>query len=99
MLAGAIIGTVMAFSAYRMTFAAIWDWRFNHIPLNRNAPFMYGVGDSELHGATFTRKAGWGWDNGSGQGYGNGHSARPGHGVTGVNNGHHGNGVRGDNIV
>lgn len=101
LLAGAIIGTVMAFSAYRMTFAAIWDWRFNHIPLNRSAPFMYGVGESELHGATFTRKAGWGWDNGTGHGFGSGVTGR--HGVTGVN-GHHnngvaGNGVRGDHIV
>ncbi|KAK4154220.1 phosphatidic acid phosphatase type 2/haloperoxidase [Chaetomidium leptoderma] len=57
-LAGAVIGTVMAFSAYRMTYAAVWDWRWNHIPLNRGAPFVFG--EPELAGATFTRRAGWG---------------------------------------
>lgn len=61
LLAGAIIGTIMAFSAYRMTFAAIWDWRYNHIPLNRSAPFTPG-GNMELYDATFTRQAGWGGD-------------------------------------
>lgn len=55
--AGAVIGTVMAFSAYRMTYAAIWDWRFNHMPLNRGVPFTYD--DAELKDAVFTKKAGW----------------------------------------
>lgn len=59
-IAGAIIGTVMAFSAYRMTYAAIWDWRFNHIPLNRGAPFSYGGSGIELGDALWTRKVGWG---------------------------------------
>jgi len=59
-VAGAVIGSVMAFSAYRMTYAAIWDWRYNHIPLNRNAPFPYLPESGELVGAVFTRKAGWG---------------------------------------
>ncbi|KAH6677193.1 putative lipid phosphate phosphatase 1 [Halenospora varia] len=58
-LAGAIIGTIMAFSAYRMVYASIWDWRTNHIPLNRAAPFTGGRG-AELEHATFTRKVGWG---------------------------------------
>ncbi|TVY89702.1 putative lipid phosphate phosphatase 3-like protein [Lachnellula willkommii] len=57
-LAGAIIGTVMAFSAYRMVYASIWDWRTNHIPLNRAGPFN-GAG-TELKNAVFTRQAGWG---------------------------------------
>lgn len=57
-IAGAIIGTVMAFSAYRMTYAAIWDWRINHIPLNRGVPF--DAGNSELGGAVFTHRVGWG---------------------------------------
>ncbi|KAH6620908.1 phosphatidic acid phosphatase type 2/haloperoxidase [Chaetomium sp. MPI-SDFR-AT-0129] len=57
-LAGALIGTAMAFSAYRMTYAAVWDWRWNHIPLNRGAPFAFG--GPELANATFTRRAGWG---------------------------------------
>jgi membrane-associated phospholipid phosphatase len=58
-LAGGIIGTVMAFSAYRMTYASVWDWRYNHIPLNRTVPFDFMAGH-ELSGATFTRRAGWG---------------------------------------
>ncbi|KAH7308605.1 phosphatidic acid phosphatase type 2/haloperoxidase [Stachybotrys elegans] len=58
--AGAIIGTVMAFSSYRMTYAAIWDWRFNHIPLHRGIAFNYAVGEGDLYDAVFTRKAGWG---------------------------------------
>ncbi|KAF9942835.1 hypothetical protein BGZ75_001324 [Mortierella antarctica] len=59
-VAGAVIGSVMAFSSYRMTYAAIWDWRYNHIPLNRNAPFPYVQDSGELADAVFTRKAGWG---------------------------------------
>ncbi|OTB05357.1 hypothetical protein M426DRAFT_29770, partial [Hypoxylon sp. CI-4A] len=39
-LAGAIIGIMFAFSAYRMTYASIWDWRVNHIPLNRGTSFI-----------------------------------------------------------
>ncbi|KAH6658684.1 phosphatidic acid phosphatase type 2/haloperoxidase [Truncatella angustata] len=69
-VAGAIIGTMMAFSAYRMTYAAIWDWRYNHIPLNRSAPFSYGGSGVELGDALWTRKVGWG--NG-GHGFHNGH--------------------------
>jgi diacylglycerol diphosphate phosphatase/phosphatidate phosphatase len=57
--AGATIGTIMAFSSYRMVYASIWDWRFNHIPLNRGAAFSF-TGDSELANAMWTRKAGWG---------------------------------------
>jgi len=56
-LAGTIIGTVMAFSAYRMVYGSIWDWRTNHIPLNRAVPFP-GAG-AELEHATFTLKVGW----------------------------------------
>lgn len=62
-LAGAVIGTMMAFSAYRMTYAAIWDWRYNHIPLNRGAPFEFGR--PELANATFTRRVGWGTHTGT----------------------------------
>ncbi|WAO95719.1 AcidPPc domain-containing protein [Fusarium falciforme] len=68
--AGAVIGTVMAFSAYRMTYAAIWDWRYNHIPLNRGAPFMYADGRAELIDAVFTHRAGWGTHGGSAVGHG-----------------------------
>ena len=61
--AGAVIGTVMAFSAYRMVYASVWDFRFNHIPLTRHTPFSYGAGAAGAGGfesAVFTRKAGWG---------------------------------------
>ncbi|KAI1323725.1 acid phosphatase/Vanadium-dependent haloperoxidase [Xylariaceae sp. FL0255] len=68
-IAGALIGTTMAFSAYRMLYASIWDWRFNHIPLNRYQPFAYSMGDVELADALFTRKAGWG-SGGGGMGAG-----------------------------
>lgn len=67
-LAGAAIGTMMAFSSYRMVYASIWDFRFNHIPLLRHAPFVYGAGPSTsdgFHDAIFTRKAGWGTHEGS----------------------------------
>lgn len=80
-LAGAIIGTMMAFSAYRMTYAAIWDWRINHIPLNRGTPFDFG--NPELMNATFTRKVGWG---GAAGGYGgNGGNGAYSNGVSGTN--------------
>ncbi|KAK3325004.1 phosphatidic acid phosphatase type 2/haloperoxidase [Apodospora peruviana] len=106
-LAGAVIGTMMAFSAYRMTYAAIWDWRYNHIPLNRSSPMMFGGGEGmELGGATFTRRVGWG-SSGAGfpftkehgffEGGSNGHH----HGAAGFNGSRKpvGSGVRGDNIV
>lgn len=62
-LAGAIIGTVMAFSAYRMVYASVWDFRFNHIPLSRHVPFAYSKVSSAYDGfnnALWTRKVGWG---------------------------------------
>lgn len=64
-LAGAIIGSVMATSAYRMVYASVWDFRFNHIPLTRHTPFSYGAGQAGAGGfetAVFTRKAGWGYE-------------------------------------
>ncbi|KAK5945508.1 hypothetical protein PMZ80_002713 [Knufia obscura] len=64
-LAGAIIGSVMAISAYRMVYASVWDFRFNHIPLTRHTPFSYGAGAAGAGGfetAVFTRKAGWGYE-------------------------------------
>ncbi|KAK0113828.1 hypothetical protein ONS95_014075 [Cadophora gregata] len=86
-LAGAIIGTVMAFSSYRMVYASIWDWRTNHIPLNRAVAFPGSGGEVDLEHAVFTRKVGWGIA-GSDMG-GHGHIGSS-HGV-GVS-GHHGNG-------
>ncbi|KAL5323217.1 hypothetical protein ACEPPN_007750 [Leptodophora sp. 'Broadleaf-Isolate-01'] len=89
-VAGAIIGTVMAFSSYRMVYASIWDWRTNHIPLNRAVAFPgSGAGSSaDLEHAVFTRKAGWGVAYGGRGDVGaveNGH----GHGLVGA----HGNGA------
>lgn len=69
---GALIGTVMAFSSYRMTYAAIWDWRFNHIPLHRGVPFDFA--NPELSNATFTRRVGWGGAAAGGYGDKNGFS-------------------------
>ncbi|KAJ4309427.1 hypothetical protein N0V94_008934 [Neodidymelliopsis sp. IMI 364377] len=66
--AGAVIGTFMAFSSYRMVYASVWDFRFNHIPVLRHAPFVYGAGPSSFdgfHDAVWTRKAGWGSHDGS----------------------------------
>ncbi|KAF2136330.1 uncharacterized protein K452DRAFT_362590 [Aplosporella prunicola CBS 121167] len=64
-VAGAVIGTLMAFTAYRMVYASVWDFRFNHVPLVRHAPFTYGGGEAAapfmgFHDAMWTRKAGWG---------------------------------------
>ncbi|KAL7933964.1 phosphatidic acid phosphatase type 2/haloperoxidase [Trichoderma chlorosporum] len=95
-VAGGIIGTVMAFSAYRMLYASIWDWRFNHIPLNRGVAFPYAAGNGDLFDATFTRRVGWGTEsfagghtmNGAGAGVGNGVTNGHGkHGAYGYNNG------------
>lgn len=64
-LAGAIIGSVFAISAYRMVYASVWDFRFNHIPLTRHTPFSYGAGPAGAGGfesTVFTRKAGWGFE-------------------------------------
>ena len=40
-LAGAVIGTSTALVAFRQTFASIWDFRFNHIPLPRTTSFFH----------------------------------------------------------
>ena len=40
-VAGALIGTMMAFISYRMVYASIWNFRFNHIPLLRDVHFEY----------------------------------------------------------
>ncbi|KAI0403495.1 PAP2 superfamily-domain-containing protein [Xylaria palmicola] len=53
--AGATIGAVVAFAAYRMVYPSIFDWRINHIPLNRNVPFD----DVPRPGLVATARAGW----------------------------------------
>ncbi|RYO84136.1 hypothetical protein DL766_001848 [Monosporascus sp. MC13-8B] len=57
-VAGAVIGIVIGFSAYRMVYASIWDYHTNHIPLNRNSAFLWSEG-CEGSGMVFTGKAGW----------------------------------------
>jgi membrane-associated phospholipid phosphatase len=63
-MAGAVIGTVMAVSSYRVMYAAVWDYRVNHIPLSRNVPYRYCYGPDQAFGGfastVFTRSAGWG---------------------------------------
>lgn len=94
-LAGSVIGTIFAFSAYRMMYASVWDFRFNHIPLNRDEPFMYGAdghgGFMGFHDTVFTRKAGWGTH--ESLGIGGAPFDASAHGVgggMGVTNGHNG---------
>ncbi|GAA5822717.1 hypothetical protein JCM11251_004354 [Rhodosporidiobolus azoricus] len=38
LVVGGIIGTSCAFASYRMSYASIWDFRFNHLPLPRTPP-------------------------------------------------------------
>ncbi|KAK0708834.1 phosphatidic acid phosphatase type 2/haloperoxidase [Apiosordaria backusii] len=101
--AGAVIGTVMAFSAYRMTYASIWDWRWNHIPLNRTSSFTFGHGGHEYFDVgTFTRRAAWGEKHGFGHGsHHNGtaanHQVPPVGSNTGANIPQRG--INGDNMV
>ncbi|KAI9760453.1 MAG: hypothetical protein M4579_001647 [Chaenotheca gracillima] len=67
-VAGGLIGTIMSFSAYRMVYASVWDFRFNHIPLTRNVPFSYGAGPAGAGGfetAIWTRQAEWGHEEGA----------------------------------
>ena len=90
----------MAFSAYRMVYASVWDFRFNHVPLTRHTAFSYGAGAPGAGGfdtAIWTHKAGWGheggvfggapFDSAGGMG-GAGGGLGGGNGV-GYGNGHH----------
>ena len=94
----------MAFSAYRMVYASVWDFRFNHIPLTRHLPFSYGHGAlGGFETTVWTRKAGWGFDEGdfggapfdagsSGAGFGAATGATTGAAATagnGLGHGHH----------
>jgi len=58
-VAGAIIGTVMAFSAFRFVYQSIFDWRYNHIPLVRDSRY-----ESEETNAVATRRGPFGADGG-----------------------------------
>ncbi|KIJ37717.1 hypothetical protein M422DRAFT_177715 [Sphaerobolus stellatus SS14] len=75
-LAGAAIGTLTAFVAFRQTFASVWDFRFNHLRLPRTSSLFVrhginnqGLGDfftyypqNEIRSSTLpvTREGGWG---------------------------------------
>ncbi|KAL6863323.1 hypothetical protein ACO1O0_003572 [Amphichorda felina] len=60
-LAGSIIGFAMAVAAYRTTYAALWDWRYNHLHLRGKEAFVYSSEDAVDYSAqTITREVGWG---------------------------------------
>ncbi|THU99347.1 acid phosphatase/Vanadium-dependent haloperoxidase [Dendrothele bispora CBS 962.96] len=71
-LAGAIIGICTALVAYRQTFAAILDSRFNHVLLPRTTSLFMRkplYGNDDPFGSThtpFSRGGGWGMENGTG---------------------------------
>lgn len=103
-VAGGIIGTVFAFSSYRAVYAAIWDFRFNHVPLPRGGRTMgytYSANSDDGFWSTVaTRKAGWGWAPGASAGGAPGDASGlpPGVGANssgGHRHGHHRNGVSG----
>ncbi|KAL1667888.1 phosphatidic acid phosphatase type 2/haloperoxidase [Schizophyllum commune] len=54
---GVVIGTASAVASYRANYAAIWDHRFNHIPLTRsNGPWRRINLDGEERGGHFSRE-------------------------------------------
>ncbi|KAK4238202.1 lipid phosphate phosphatase 1 [Achaetomium macrosporum] len=63
-VAGSAIGTATAFMAYRVCYAAVWDWRYNHIPLRRDRVFDYAAAAAltpeVMERALWVRKLGWG---------------------------------------
>ena len=61
-LAGSVIGAGMAFASYRICYAAVFDWRYNHIPLRRDRIFEYAaeLTADRMERAVFVRKLGWG---------------------------------------
>lgn len=61
-LAGSLIGIFMAFASYRVLYAAVFDWRYNHIPLTRQKVFDYTLGltPETTERAVFVQKLVWG---------------------------------------
>ncbi|KAG5949632.1 hypothetical protein E4U53_005803 [Claviceps sorghi] len=58
---GSMIGTVMAIAAYRSNYAAVLDWRFNHVPLRERESFAYDADQGRgIAAQTMTGKALWG---------------------------------------
>jgi len=68
-VAGAIIGSACALAAYRQTFAAILDWRLNHVMLPRTTSLFMrrplAGADCPFGTANvpFTREGEWGLEN------------------------------------
>jgi membrane-associated phospholipid phosphatase len=52
------IGVLAAFAAYRTYYAAIWDWRFNHVPLQPGKDFGYDVEKAKTEGI-LVKRPGW----------------------------------------
>lgn len=51
---GSIIGFLSAMAVYRTYYAAIWDWRFNHIPMKPKELIEYDLArESNLHHVMF----------------------------------------------
>ena len=76
-LGGACVGTLCAVVAYRKTFAAIWDFRFNHILLPRSTSLFHrkavsGVsfGYGPMESVQWPVAAEGGWRDGVGMGVG-----------------------------
>lgn len=60
-VAGAVVGFVSSCAAYRSCYAAVWDWRFNHVPLMQREAFKYGEDEKRAwEGGTLAESAGWG---------------------------------------
>ncbi|KAI1427548.1 PAP2 superfamily-domain-containing protein [Xylaria sp. FL1777] len=54
-IGGATIGTLASFASFRMVYPSIFNWRINHIPLNRNTPFDW----QSRQDLVVTTRAGW----------------------------------------
>lgn len=61
-LVGAVIGTVTSFASYRGLYAAVWDWRYNHIPMMGRTAVDYAAAltPEYMEHAVWARKLGWG---------------------------------------
>ena len=59
-LGGSVLGCAMALVSYRATYAAVWDPRYNHLPLHGREAFVYGADTVDYAALTLTRKVGWG---------------------------------------
>ncbi|KAG6001352.1 hypothetical protein E4U21_004428 [Claviceps maximensis] len=58
---GAMIGTMAALAAYRSSYAAVFDWRFNHMPLQERESFAYDADAGKgIAAHTMTGSARWG---------------------------------------